>query len=234
MWITAPIHQIWLRYNFRGRCRTLFRRLLVLLPAALFLRDRRKINETFEEDDDEDDEQVPSKSRTRATRNRHRPRQHSMPDLEPIVSQSEKGHVAFQHKNCDLEPAFPDGTQYPHGWLVYHPRLGVVTKEEADSYEERKGVLIEGSVNHVHNKGDTTYEIQDALFIVEDTTNSSSKDDMCIGDCQKKIDMANSCKEKPQIELDGNLFSCYDEDSEQRVLANGTDSTKTQPITTAS
>jgi hypothetical protein len=35
----------------------------------------------------------------------------------------------------EIEPAFLDDQDYPPGWLVYHPRLGVVSKEEADKYD---------------------------------------------------------------------------------------------------
>jgi hypothetical protein len=35
----------------------------------------------------------------------------------------------------EIEPAFLDEKDYPPGWLVYHPVLGVVTKEEADQHD---------------------------------------------------------------------------------------------------
>jgi hypothetical protein len=34
----------------------------------------------------------------------------------------------------EIEPAFLSEKDYPPGWLVYHPVLGVVAKEEADQY----------------------------------------------------------------------------------------------------
>lgn len=34
-----------------------------------------------------------------------------------------------------IEPAFLDEKDYPPGWLVYHPRLGVVPKDEADKFD---------------------------------------------------------------------------------------------------
>lgn len=38
-----------------------------------------------------------------------------------------------------LEPAFLRESDYPPGWLVYHRVLGVVTKSEADDYNEKMG-----------------------------------------------------------------------------------------------
>lgn len=35
----------------------------------------------------------------------------------------------------EIEPAFLDESDYPPGWLVYHPTLGVVPKAEADEYD---------------------------------------------------------------------------------------------------
>mmetsp|Transcript_4832 Transcript_4832/g.12302 ORF Transcript_4832/g.12302 Transcript_4832/m.12302 type:complete len:499 (+) Transcript_4832:124-1620(+) len=37
----------------------------------------------------------------------------------------------------ELEPAFLDEKDYPPGWLLYHPVLGVVSKEEADRYDSQ-------------------------------------------------------------------------------------------------
>jgi len=34
-----------------------------------------------------------------------------------------------------IEPAFLDEKDYPPGWLVYHPSLGVVPKDEADKFD---------------------------------------------------------------------------------------------------
>ena len=36
----------------------------------------------------------------------------------------------------DIEPAFLNDQDYPPGWLVYHPLLGVVSKEDADKYDK--------------------------------------------------------------------------------------------------
>lgn len=38
----------------------------------------------------------------------------------------------------EIEPAFLDEQDYPPGWLVYHPLLGVVSKDEADSYDRNQ------------------------------------------------------------------------------------------------
>lgn len=41
----------------------------------------------------------------------------------------------------EIEPAFLDDRDYPKGWLVYHPTLGVISKEEADKHD-RKGSSV--------------------------------------------------------------------------------------------
>lgn len=43
----------------------------------------------------------------------------------------------------EIEPAFLDERDYPKGWLLYHPTLGVISKEEADQYNHRQ-VLSHG------------------------------------------------------------------------------------------
>lgn len=44
----------------------------------------------------------------------------------------------------EIEPAFLNEQDYPPGWLVYHPVLGVVPKEQADQYDKshREGMPI--------------------------------------------------------------------------------------------
>ena len=44
-------------------------------------------------------------------------------------------------KNDDIEPAFLKEEDYPPGWLVYHPVLGVVPKTEADRYPKEEEVI---------------------------------------------------------------------------------------------
>ena len=38
---------------------------------------------------------------------------------------------------CELEPAFLKDSDYPEGWMVFHPLLGVVLKQEADKFDQR-------------------------------------------------------------------------------------------------
>ena len=38
----------------------------------------------------------------------------------------------------EIEPAFLNEKDYPPGWLVYHPVLGVVSKEHADKYDKEQ------------------------------------------------------------------------------------------------
>eukprot|EP00521_Asterionellopsis_glacialis_P019140 CAMPEP_0195314834 /NCGR_PEP_ID=MMETSP0708-20121125/2639_1 /TAXON_ID=33640 /ORGANISM="Asterionellopsis glacialis, Strain CCMP134" /LENGTH=175 /DNA_ID=CAMNT_0040379919 /DNA_START=21 /DNA_END=548 /DNA_ORIENTATION=- len=44
-------------------------------------------------------------------------------------------------KNDDIEPAFLKEEDYPPGWLVYHPVLGVVPKAEADRYRTEEELI---------------------------------------------------------------------------------------------
>lgn len=47
------------------------------------------------------------------------------------------GDNAFSLTNNEIEPAFLDERDYPKGWLVYHPTLGVISKEEADQHDRQ-------------------------------------------------------------------------------------------------
>lgn len=47
-------------------------------------------------------------------------------------------------RNSSLEPAFLDEKDYPKGWLVYHPTLGVISKEEADKYDRQPNTATNG------------------------------------------------------------------------------------------
>ena len=46
------------------------------------------------------------------------------------------GVLPQQQQQQPLEPAFLSDHEYPPGWMVYHPALGVVSKERADEYEQ--------------------------------------------------------------------------------------------------
>jgi hypothetical protein len=72
---------------------------------------------------------------TTATTRRSRGRHGAMPELEEplqngngtsVVDETQAEHA------IELEPAFLDPKQYPPGWLVYDPKLGVVPKEYAN------------------------------------------------------------------------------------------------------
>lgn len=68
-----------------------------------------------------------------------------MPELEIVEttvddrkhSNVSKGRARKRNRD-ELEPAFLYEDDYPPGWLVYHPVLGVVEKTEADRYDEEK------------------------------------------------------------------------------------------------
>ena len=62
-------------------------------------------------------------------------------EMDPIkLKQEQEGidpYADFFKENTDpLPPAFLKDEDYPPGWLVYDPVLGVVSKEEADKYHK--------------------------------------------------------------------------------------------------
>lgn len=78
-------------------------------------------------------------------------RQFAMPDLDfPSIETTHAIHTGGteeQEADCirapgqlgppDIEPAFLNARDYPKGWLVFHPSLGVVPKSEADAHESK-------------------------------------------------------------------------------------------------
>jgi hypothetical protein len=56
-------------------------------------------------------------------------------------------------RHGDIEPAFLNDQDYPPGWLVYHPLLGVVPKEEADKYDADKWRQQQQEQSHSHSPG---------------------------------------------------------------------------------
>jgi hypothetical protein len=91
----------------------------------------------------------------------------SLPELEDCAprsqksSNSESGSVALESPGetdktgggtprrrvrwnmNELEPAFLNEKDYPKGWMVYHPILGVVPKTVADRYDREKSVCVD-------------------------------------------------------------------------------------------
>ncbi|KAL3931451.1 MAG: hypothetical protein SGBAC_011301 [Bacillariaceae sp.] len=99
-----------------------------------------------EDDDDakeEDDEttKVPS-ARRQILRSLVSKTQQTMPPLVPIPGAAELRPTNPSLKQSqpppELEPAFLNPEDYPPGWLVFHPELGVVAKEEADAHDRGK------------------------------------------------------------------------------------------------
>lgn len=46
----------------------------------------------------------------------------------------------LENEMVPLEPAFLNKQDYPQGWLVFHPVLGISSVQEADQYEEEQSV----------------------------------------------------------------------------------------------
>eukprot|EP00536_Pseudo-nitzschia_multiseries_P001373 jgi/Psemu1/234533/estExt_Genewise1.C_180035 len=47
-----------------------------------------------------------------------------------------------------LPPAFSNRDDYPEGWLVYHPVLGVVSVKEAERYDEQELLTVVETEKH--------------------------------------------------------------------------------------
>ena len=56
-----------------------------------------------------------------------------------------QGTDEIADEDDEIEPAFLNAEDYPPGWLVYHPVLGVVPKEEADDYDNKTERMCEES-----------------------------------------------------------------------------------------
>mmetsp|Transcript_30276 Transcript_30276/g.69801 ORF Transcript_30276/g.69801 Transcript_30276/m.69801 type:complete len:95 (-) Transcript_30276:149-433(-) len=65
---------------------------------------------------------------------KQRMRNTALPELENIAL-VEKNKQRKQQQD-DLEPAFLNEKDYPPGWLVFHPVLGVVAKTDLDAYKK--------------------------------------------------------------------------------------------------
>lgn len=64
-------------------------------------------------------------------------------DRSPSPSGSSSSSMTQHATICrqEIEPAFLDDKDYPQGWLVYHPTLGVTSKEEAEMFD-RKAIRL--------------------------------------------------------------------------------------------
>lgn len=69
---------------------------------------------------------------------------------KPIENEKEKALPAPRPKKRDeIEPAFLKEEDYPPGWLVYHPVLGVVPKTEADRYREEEELRTRNGIGTI-------------------------------------------------------------------------------------
>jgi hypothetical protein len=60
------------------------------------------------------------------------------------ASSAISGHARQSNRrgNFFLEPAFLSDAEYPAGWIIYHPVLGVVARAAAERYElERRRII---------------------------------------------------------------------------------------------
>ncbi|CAJ1967166.1 unnamed protein product [Cylindrotheca closterium] len=88
-----------------------------------------------------------------------------MPPLVPIPGAKEelpkRPSLKQPQPPPELEPAFLNPQDYPPGWLVYHPKLGVVAKEEADAYDQQGEVMIKASETETGERGGAQKEPDD-------------------------------------------------------------------------
>lgn len=74
--------------------------------------------------------------------NGHHHHHHRHRSLSPTILSSSMTTKGGSSINRDaIEPAFLNECDYPKGWLVYHPVLGVVPKEDADQYDEHQRTM---------------------------------------------------------------------------------------------
>lgn len=69
-----------------------------------------------------------------------------MPELEEATV--EATHSLGSNPNVsstEIEPSFLDPKDYPTGWLIYDPKLGIVRQEEAFGNGVGAGIKIESS-----------------------------------------------------------------------------------------
>ena len=67
------------------------------------------------------------------------------PQLQESLAETKYAHDALNPDHSavkKLDDAFLNENDYPIGWLVYHPILGVVEKSEADNYDSRSRAFI--------------------------------------------------------------------------------------------
>lgn len=100
----------------------------------------------------------------------------SMPELEDVtnVIQNDNMLSKFATSNDKLEPAFVRETDFPSGWMVYHPKLGVVPKVVADELEREQPTDREPeSFNDINKLGSAAadYVTTTVSEITPDVTN---------------------------------------------------------------
>lgn len=70
----------------------------------------------------------------------------AMPELEEATV--EATHTLGSNPNVsstEIEPSFLDPKDYPTGWLIYDPKLGIVRQEEAFGNGVGAGIKIDSS-----------------------------------------------------------------------------------------
>jgi hypothetical protein len=93
--------------------------------------------------------------------------------LSPTISTSSMSTNSWSINTHAIEPAFLNERDYPKGWLVYHPMLGVVSKEEADEYDEHQQLQQPEQARQHQNLEESQQEVNN-IAAVDDTTPQAS------------------------------------------------------------
>ncbi|KAG7369528.1 regulator of chromosome condensation RCC1 repeat protein [Nitzschia inconspicua] len=116
-----------------------------------------------------------------------------------------------------IEPAFLHEEDYPPGWLVYHPHLGVVTKEEADAYDKVQ--------NKNNNNNNNSNNGQQHHTVTNEQTKETTPLDRRNGDLSTKQQQEQSTKQQEpstnQVSNSGQPPPQQQQQQQQQQVSNG-------------
>jgi hypothetical protein len=69
----------------------------------------------------------------------------AMPELEETAVEATSTLGSNNVTSTEIEPSFLDPKDYPSGWLIYDPKLGIVRQEEAFGNGVFAGINIDGN-----------------------------------------------------------------------------------------
>mmetsp|Transcript_29178 Transcript_29178/g.78958 ORF Transcript_29178/g.78958 Transcript_29178/m.78958 type:complete len:254 (-) Transcript_29178:1856-2617(-) len=97
------------------------------------------------------------------------------------VTSAKPTEFKVRNELMPLEPAFLNSDDYPEGWLVYHPVLGVISVKEAERYEDQQQLIVTETEKHQHspeiemrNRTKSEHEMDFGPFETPTTGNTGS------------------------------------------------------------